>query len=241
MHASPQNRASPSRDAARPGRAAAPALPPGEAARADLALRVLNGLAAARASLHPRLAVGSPDDPAEAEAERTAVRVMRMPDPAAPAGGRCSCGGTGGECGECRARRLSVQRKALPGAGAAPAAPSVAAGALGSGGRPLDAGVRAFMETRFARDFGAVRVHTGGRAAESARAFGALAYTVGRDVVFAEGRYDPHGAAGRGLIAHELAHVVQQEGSGLRVQRVPVARSAVFDLLDRLHTLWSLS
>jgi hypothetical protein len=96
--------------------------------------------------------------------------------------------------------------------------PPRAAGAS-SAGRPLDAGIRAFMEPRFGRDFGGVRVHTDAGAAESARAMDALAYTRGADVVFDTGRYAPGTAEGRGLLAHELAHVVQQEQGGARLQR----------------------
>jgi hypothetical protein len=69
------------------------------------------------------------------------------------------------------------------------------------------------MEPRFGRDLGRVRVHTDARAAESARAVNALAYTVGQDVVFGAGRYSPRSIAGRALIAHELAHTVQQQSA----------------------------
>jgi outer membrane protein OmpA-like peptidoglycan-associated protein len=79
-----------------------------------------------------------------------------------------------------------------------------------SPGQPLDAETRAFMEPRFGHDFSKVRVHTDARAAESARSVNALAYTVGRDVVFGAGQYAPGRHSGRTLIAHELTHVVQQ-------------------------------
>jgi hypothetical protein len=70
------------------------------------------------------------------------------------------------------------------------------------------------MEPRFGHSFANVRVHADGRAAESAAAVGAHAYAVGRDLVFGAGKYAPGSAGGRRLIAHELAHVVQQAGSG---------------------------
>ncbi|HEX7239158.1 MAG TPA: DUF4157 domain-containing protein [Longimicrobiaceae bacterium] len=79
-------------------------------------------------------------------------------------------------------------------------------------GQPLDRATRVFMESRFGQDFGGVRVHTGARASDSARELGALAYTVGRDVVFRSGAYAPGSSAGRQLLAHELTHVVQQGG-----------------------------
>lgn len=68
-------------------------------------------------------------------------------------------------------------------------------------------------------DLRAVRIHTGARAAEAARAVNARAYTVGRDVVFGDGEYQPRSSAGRRLLAHELAHVLQSKGNGTQVQR----------------------
>ncbi|WP_051614132.1 eCIS core domain-containing protein [Paenibacillus sp. UNC217MF] len=80
---------------------------------------------------------------------------------------------------------------------------------LKSPGQPLEASTRAFMEPRFGHDFSCVRVHTDARAAESAREVNALAYTVGQDIVFGEGQHKPETTAGKKLMAHELAHVVQ--------------------------------
>jgi outer membrane protein OmpA-like peptidoglycan-associated protein len=82
---------------------------------------------------------------------------------------------------------------------------------INSSGQPLDTGTRVFMEPRFGHDFSNVRVHTDTQAAESARSVNALAYTVGRDVVFDQGKYQPETMTGKGLLAHELTHVVQQE------------------------------
>jgi hypothetical protein len=83
---------------------------------------------------------------------------------------------------------------------------------LRSRGSPLDPSVRALMEARFGRDLGLVRLHTGDLAAASATALGARAYTVGSHVVFGEGRYRLGTRDGLWLLAHELAHVVQQGG-----------------------------
>lgn len=79
---------------------------------------------------------------------------------------------------------------------------------------PLEGSVRAPMETRFGAEFSTVRIHADATAAESARTIGAAAYTVGRDIVFGAGRYQPHSGAGQQLLAHELAHVVQQSRGG---------------------------
>lgn len=91
--------------------------------------------------------------------------------------------------------------------------PPVVHEALRAPGRPLDASSAALMGSRFGHDFGRVRVHTDGRAARAARAVGADAFTVGHDVVFGAGRWGPHTRVGRRLLAHELAHVVQQRGT----------------------------
>jgi hypothetical protein len=78
------------------------------------------------------------------------------------------------------------------------------------GGQPLPPEVRRDMETGLGADFGAVRVHDDGAAAASAQAVNAKAYTVGSDVVFNTGAYQPDTPEGRHTIAHELTHVVQQ-------------------------------
>jgi hypothetical protein len=77
-------------------------------------------------------------------------------------------------------------------------------------GQPLDSAVRAFFEPRFGYDFSRVRIHADDKAAESAQSIGALAYTVGSNITFGGGRYQPSGHEGRRLLAHELTHVVQQ-------------------------------
>ncbi len=84
--------------------------------------------------------------------------------------------------------------------------------ALRGGGQPLPASERAFFEPRFGQDFSQVRVHTDAAAATSAHAVKALAFTVGSDVVFGTGKYAPGTGTGRRLIAHELTHVIQQNG-----------------------------
>jgi hypothetical protein len=89
---------------------------------------------------------------------------------------------------------------------------------LGSGA-PLDPATRSSFEPGFGADFSGVRVHSDEKAARSARDLNARAFTVGSDVVFAEGEYQPHTSAGKHLLAHELAHVVQQGAGSVMVQR----------------------
>ncbi len=97
-------------------------------------------------------------------------------------------------------------------AASARAVPAIVEEVLRRPGQAIDAAARSFMERRFGRDFSAVRVHTDGRAAESARAVNAEAYTAGRSIVFGDRAYAPATERGRYLIAHELTHVVQQNG-----------------------------
>ncbi len=87
--------------------------------------------------------------------------------------------------------------------------------ALRGGGQPLSESVRTFFEPRFGYDFSQVRIHTDAGADESARAVNARAFTVGRDVVFGAGQYAPGTATGQRLLAHELAHTIQQTGGGI--------------------------
>src|SRR5262249_52834025 len=110
-----------------------------------------------------------------------------------------------------------IQRAAINDAPDHDVLPSVT-DALRSPGQSLDSETRTFMESRFGHDFTDVRVHTDERAAESAQAVNALAYTVGNDMVFGAGQYEPKTPQGQYLIAHELAHVAQQEGTASSVQ-----------------------
>jgi hypothetical protein len=123
-------------------------------------------------------------------------------------------------------------------------APPLVHEVLEAPGRPLDGDTRADMESRLGHDFSRVRIHTDARAAASARAVDALAYTVGADIVFSHGMYRPQRPEGTRLLAHELAHVVQQiapertrftsHGSGLRLARqTPEAGAAGRERAER--------
>ena len=156
------------------------------------------------------------EDAFEQEAESAAAHVAAdLP------GRRCSCGGSGGECPQCRAKRLSLQRSSLRTGRAARVTPAVDR-VLSRPGRALDAPVRGLMEERFGVEFGDVRIHSDGEAASAARTVDAAAFTVGADIVFGRDRYAPQTAAGKRLLAHELTHVLQQSaGRTAGVQRQP--------------------
>ncbi|HEX8167054.1 MAG TPA: DUF4157 domain-containing protein [Beijerinckiaceae bacterium] len=127
---------------------------------------------------------------------------------------KCACGAEAGlfsQCEDCHENAAAAQRA---GSDAPAAVPPIVDEALRSPGAPLDPATRAYMEPRFGHDLSTVRVHADGGAARSARAVAARAYTVGPEVVFGAGEYRPQTSAGRSLLAHELAHVVQQRQAG---------------------------
>lgn len=126
---------------------------------------------------------------------------------------KCDCGQhtvAGGECESCQKDSIKLQRAATN-AEATNAIPSSVNEVLRSPGRELDKGTQAYFGPRFRHDFSTVRVHTDAQAAESANAVNALAYTVGRHVVFGARQFAPQSSAGRRLLAHELTHVMQQQ------------------------------
>src|SRR6185312_431243 len=159
-----------------------------------------------------KLAVGSTTDPLEAEADRVADDVMRMPDPAVtnPAGASV----VQRKCAACEDEEHAIHKKgdaAAPSSGTE--APAAVHRALRTPGHPLDAGTRAFFEPRFGVALNSVRIHEGPLAAQSAKSIGALAYALGDDIVFDTGRFQPGSQQGRTLLAHELAHTIQQKGN----------------------------
>lgn len=190
--------------------------------------------------LQTKLKVGSPNDPAEREADRVADSVTSMPSSApivnpgsrfgnesplrrTEAPGKTQEEGAQQDvaCDECEDNPEEEELRRAPADSCSddqllnsngPAA-SLVHQALHSGGQPLDPATRSFMEPRLGYDFGQVTVHTDEGAAQSARAVNALAYTVGSHVVFGANHFAPQTDAGRHLLAHELAHVAQNTGA----------------------------
>ncbi|CAN7554092.1 eCIS core domain-containing protein [Mesorhizobium sp. LjNodule214] len=154
-------------------------------------------------ALEMQARVGPVDDPLEREADRVADAVVN--DGAADAFGLAPAGATQRKCVHCESEEL-IQRK--------PA--EAAAKAIADGGAPLSSQTRAYFEPRFGRDLSAVRIHTDDRAASAAIGIAARAYTLGSDIAFGSGEYAPGSSGGQRLIAHELAHVVQQAPPAIR-------------------------
>ena len=159
---------------------------------------------------------GPPDERAERAHDRRQKRRRRnLRSPCPLLQRECSCAGAG--CDACKPKQKPPEAKlqrAAAGHASPATAPPVVNHVLSAPGRPLDAGARSFMEPRFGRSFGGVRVHTDPEAAHSARAVNAHAYTVGQHIVFDSGKYNPQSHHGQRLLAHELAHTVQQRDAG---------------------------
>ena len=162
------------------------------------------------ARVQTKLTVNRPGDAFEREADSMADHVMRM---AAPSSVSASPMAIQRKCEECEKEdEEDIQGKEATAPGLVAPATGAVESILSRPGRPLDTVVRSFFEPRFGQDFGNVRVHTDGAAADSAKSINALAYTHSRNVVFGHGQYRPETETGRRLIAHELTHVVQQSG-----------------------------
>ncbi len=187
------------------------------------------------------LTVSKPADPAEKEAVTTAHKVMRMTLPAGAGAGVVESAGGGHPARLLKPEdpRKKVQASfqspyvsrfvgtgLLAPAGTNPRAtgepphvtPAIAAEIQGSqsGGMELPAGVRRFMEPRFRANFGKVRIHANEKSARLSRQLNARAFTVGHNIFFGHGEFQPGSEGGRELIAHELTHTIQQ---GAAVQR----------------------
>lgn len=180
--------------------------------------------------LQARLVVNALGDIYEQEAEHVADRVMRIPLPQLQR--KCACGGG---CLTCQTAQPHSEHEhghakhVGSNDSETTAAPPVVHEAVSSAGQPLDSTTRGFMESRFGQDFSRVRLHTDGAAAEAARAVQARAYTLGRDIVFGAGEYAPATVEGKRLLAHELAHTLQQQESSTIIRRVALHTGRILD------------
>lgn len=160
------------------------------------------------ARVQRKATVGAADDALEREADTVADKVLTM---SAPLSVRSTGPSVQRKCARCDEEHEAVVRRKPAPAGRETALDADAAVRATKGpGEPLPRATRELFEPRFGYDFSQVRVHTGSAAAAAARAIDAEAYTVGQNIVFGAGSFDPHAARGQHLLAHELAHVVQQ-------------------------------
>ncbi len=195
-------------------------------------------------AIQAKLTIGRPNDKYEQEADRVADQVMRMPEGSLVNGhsSLVQRQSTCPECmeeeeGAVRTKPLAeqitplIQRQSAPEEeeeeegfiqtrGEGGSTPEVTSGiesriqSLTGGGQPLQKSTRDFFEPRFGADFNQVRVHTDTRAAQIARSIHAQAFTTKNNIVFNKNKYSSGTSAGKHLLAHELAHVVQQGKAG---------------------------
>ena len=128
---------------------------------------------------------------------------------------RKNCGGSC-TCAKCSGGEDEVIHRRSAGGIAGPAVPVGVGEVIASPGTPLTSPARGFFESRFGVSFADVRIHSDGKAGESAKEIDARAYTVGNHIVFGRGEYNPASSSGRWLLAHELAHVVQASDGIIR-------------------------
>ncbi len=164
-------------------------------------------------SIQRKLAIGDADDPLEQEADAVADNIMRMPEQHF----------IQRKCAHCEEEE-QVQRKPLAssitpfiqtkGADGGTASNSVTnqINTTRGSGSSMDRPTQSFMESRFGTDFSNVKIHTGTDAVQMSRELNAQAFTVGNDIYFNSGKYNPSSDSGKHLLAHELTHTVQQEG-----------------------------
>ncbi|MEL6353624.1 MAG: DUF4157 domain-containing protein [Cyanobacteria bacterium J06627_28] len=167
-----------------------------------------------------KLKIGAPNDKYEQEADRVANEVVKMPDSgvvkalssALPT--RTALSSVQRVCEKCKEEEESLQTKRATGI-TSKLTPDIETEiqSIRGGGQPLSLSERGFFEPRFGHDFGQVRIHRDARAAALVDSLKAKAFAVGPDIVLGIGQYKPQTTDGRRLLAHELTHVVQQQGA----------------------------
>lgn len=165
-----------------------------------------------------KLAVSRPSDALEREADQVADRVLRMSSP----------GQDNNIASPANNINPPLSRAATQPTSPDPPATSVVHDVVHSPGAPLDSESRAFFEPRFGHSLQDVRLHADGRAQQASESINARAFTAGRDIAFGPGQYSPGSSSYRRLLAHELAHVLQQ-----RIARPNAPPAAFSDRLQR--------
>jgi len=175
-------------------------------------------LSADGATVQPKLTLGPVDDPYEREADRVAQQVVSQLGRPAPKS-EASVAAEPEAISEKHDDESTVQPKLQVGmAEGGPVDSSIESSIqqARSGGRGLDKGVRSSMESAFGADFSGVKVHADSKADSLNRSLSARAFTTGKNIFFRQGEYQPQSSSGKQLLAHELTHVVQQTGTGVR-------------------------
>ncbi len=182
-----------------------------------------------RKGVQTKLRISRPGDKYEQEADRVAATIMRAERSSLPAISKIDAAvfqrqpieeEEEEEAGGPVTKSELMSMKEVPGHSHT-VTPAVerAVSNMEGGGSALDRNTRQVMESRFGHQFGAVRIHTDGRADATAKQINARAFTIGRHIGFASGEYQPHTPEGQTLLAHELTHVIQQGGRSGAIMR----------------------
>ena len=165
--------------------------------------------------IQPKLEVSSPDDPAEKEAEQVAEQVVEMDEPTASST-RGVADGPDRRAWEPGLLGAAPVRRSSGGPTVSSEGESQVRTGVQGDGKNLPSETRSEMESKLGADFSDVSVHTGPEANAAAESINAEAYTMGSNIAFAEGTYNPGSKSGSKLLAHELTHVAQQTGGASR-------------------------
>ena len=175
-------------------------------------------------SVQPSLKVSSVSDSSELEAVSISKKVMRMPAP----GNSMVYTNPGSGTISRHARNINEEKIQRQGDGTPAVSPELNASIKGSlsEGNPLPDKVRSFMEPRFKANFSKVKVHTSQKSAAMNVQLSAKAFTVGNQIFFGRGQFQPDSDEGKELIAHELTHTIQQGAAIQRSEDVAVSQNA---------------
>ena len=178
-----------------------------------------------------KLAIGAESDSYEIEADRVADQVVNMADSQIQTK-RKTNSLIKRKCSACEGEHIQkksladtitpmIQRKRTTANDEATASNAITNQINSSrgGGSAMDKSTANFMGNRFGADFSGVRIHTGSKAIQMSRSLNAQAFTVGNDIYFNEGKYNPSDNSGKHLLAHELTHTLQQNGIQRKIQR----------------------
>jgi hypothetical protein len=191
------------------------------------------------ASVQTKLRIGSPSDPAEREADHLADQLTRIGGPVVQR--KCACS-SGEPCDECKKKKDHTEELQRKPASVSPVPPVVddVRARLGPG-EPLPESTRADFEARLETDLSAVRIHRSGEAPALVGALNALAFTVGNDIAFAERQYAPDSPQGRHLLAHEVAHTIQQSAGTVIRRKVSKDFARIRDRLTYGLFDWAIT
>ena len=170
---------------------------------------------------HPvqlKLSVGAPDDALEHEADNVADRVMNMPGNSFI---QHKAHFGEGEKAQHGPVTESLQKKNDINGTAVPGDVGRQIESSKGNGTTMDPGTKSFMESRFGTEFSDVKIHAGAESGQLSEALNAQAFTVGKDIYFNQGKYNPGTESGKRLLAHELTHTIQQSNTAQSVQREP--------------------